>query len=285
MDVAFFNVVSECKILTLTNSTTFEKLKHSLNIWGKEMMKIKYDAYIISAFKNIHYEQLSKVYFTLKEVKNDNEIRSFLDRYFTTILDMKSKVPRATLIFEEFIQGITYFKRHDDASQPVYHRLMSCGNGSDSFRRLHQQCQEIMTRSGRNDIKTRIMTCYIERLIYDELFKEYSLKFNTEVVEQDNGHKHRLELTNQDFKTCFPNINIEIVLEYDQHLPIKITIIKHLHNMISSIETYEKSIRFDDFQQKRYSSDVVCFKETNGKNNIKYMKIQGFIQEMPWKKY
>ena len=73
---------------------------------------------------------------------------------------------------------------------------------------------------------------------------------------------------------------------YDQNLPIKITIIKHLHATISSKETYEKSIQFDkNFQQKRYGPDVVCLKETNGQNKIKYMKVQGFIQEMPWKKY
>jgi len=94
MEIAFFNVISECKILKLTDSIDLEKLKQSLNLWGKELMKDKDNEYIISAFKNIHYEQITKVYFFLKENQKDKDIRSFIDKYFNIILDMKSKVPR-----------------------------------------------------------------------------------------------------------------------------------------------------------------------------------------------
>jgi len=99
-----------------------------------------------------------------------------------------------------------------------------------------------------------IETCYLERQIFDELYREFEMSYDgTATPSQDEGHKHRLKLTKEDFKTCFPNIETIISIKYDQHMPVTITITKTRNGIFSSSETYTKTIIYDPFYgTKRY---------------------------------
>ena len=62
------------------------------------------------------------------------------------------------------------------AEEPIYHRLSSCGNGTDAFRKMNQQCVSTMDSHEKNVIKHKIEKCYIERLVFDKLFIFYELE-------------------------------------------------------------------------------------------------------------
>ena len=77
-------------------------------------------------------------------------------------------------MFEAFIQGITHFENKNYGirdAQPSYHRLFSCGPGDTPFRTTFQRCAVGMGRAERLDVRKRIETCYIERLIHDDIYR------------------------------------------------------------------------------------------------------------------
>ena len=95
------------------------------------------------------------------------------------------------------------------------------------------------------------------------------------VPSQDNGHLHRLELTRLDFKSCFPNITIEIDIEYDQNLPVLLTILKKNKNdKLISRETYSKNIIINiPFGSKEYDEIVECKRITH---KYTFTRLQSF---------
>ena len=275
MEDAFYHVVTEYKLLSLKRSTDFSKLKACLVKLEKELVKT--NDYTVTAFRDLHYEQMSKLVFFLRE-QTDGEMRGYHDRIFKNILKFSKKVPKGvTRVFDDFIKGITYFSDDITTSEPVYHRMSSCGRGNDAFRTTYQICTQTMDKQKRKDVKKRIETCYIERMIYDTLYKECGLD-----EEQDKGHKHRLEITKNDFKTCFPNTKIDIDIAYDQHLPVKLVITRTQPGNMVSTEEYVKSITFDNFYgMKVYDSYIDCYKKTK---SYAYFKNQSFDHRAEWKR-
>jgi hypothetical protein len=120
-----------------------------------------------------------------------------------------------------------------------------------------------------------IERCYIERLIYNELYIHESLHFpptGFQDNEQDPGHLFRIDLTKHDFESCFPNTKIIIEIEYIDNFPFKL-IINKIQNGVTTILTYTKSYIMTPNGNKIYEDAVECIKEVD---NIKYIKTSRF---------
>lgn len=236
-------------------------------------------------FSDLHYTEITRLAFTLRSLK-DPQIRSFYDRIFTNKLGLGRRVPKpVTRLFEQFIRGITYFQNQvsDEPYTVVYHRLEACGPGDDAYRRLHQQCTDDMPQQRRSEIRRKIETCYIERLIYDRIYKEITLHFpniGSETHEQDQAHRDRLEIVKADFKSCFWNLDIDVDIKFDMHMPYELTITRTIRGQFASSETYTKTISFDPiFGGKCFDNDVTAIRKTN---KYTYTRVQSFVTQPNW---
>ena len=131
-----------------------------------------------------------------------------------------------------------------------------------------------MDKIRKNEIKRNIEKCFMERLIYDIIYKENELVFDTQVVEQDEGHRHRMEETLKDFRSCFPNVDLNIHIDFDMHLPIRLSVTKSVNGRVIIREEYTKEIVVEPaFGGKKYSDFVQCIKVAN---NTKYVRVQTY---------
>lgn len=111
---------------------------------------------------------------------------------------------------------------------------------------------------------------YIERLIYDEIHKQYSSK--NESPTQDDGHIFRMKLTKDDFETCFPNIEIDVDVDHEDNFPVKLTIDRRHKNKKDSNTKliYKKYITLAPlFGVKVYQRTIDVEKQENGRIYIK----------------
>ena len=187
-----------------------------------------------------------------------------------------------TRIFELFIQGITYFANQKPSTKkPIYHRLASCGNGTESFRQMYHQCTDHMSSKTRSRVRRQIETCYIERLIYAEMYKHQTLFFPlllTNTEKQDAGHEYRLKLTHLDFKTCFPTVEISVELaDFIGKWPTTCIITRKKDGKTTQ-EKYVKLV--NNREVKSYGRFVDCTL-TSGNNKTKY-KVQSFDKVERW---
>jgi hypothetical protein len=223
-------------------------------------------------FIDEHYQMLLRIknelLFSLDiQTTHKPELIGFRDRIFLSNLKDIETVQirkRLTKTFNDFIKGITYFDNEAiySSNEPAYHRRGSCvakGNQND-------ECSGAST-----DVETsqHIEQCYIERLIYDKMW--------TEVLgsQQDERHLLWLSKTQNAYKTCFPNKNIEIELpEFPQHyrslnamnnshqqmlVPTQLIIRFYDDGNLTSTEIYTKDY---DNVLKEYMYPVDCVKTT-----------------------
>jgi hypothetical protein len=285
MEREFYNVVSETRRYEIL-PTNLDALKNGLRRWESILKKIHVE--IRDEFKNLYWSELSRIVFTLRDIK-DPTIRGSHDRIFKNLLGMEKRIPSAlTIIFGNFIKGITYFQNQNASGVeiPIYHRLYSCGTGDEAFRNTYQKCIPDMDKQDRIDVRTRIETCYIERLIYDDMYRHLVLFFpniGTEEQSQDRAHLDRLALTKEDFETCFPNLRITIQIEYDStHWPIELKIQRYIRDKLVSTEQYNRTILFSDiFSDKMYEEAVEATKTTS---EYTYFRIQRFAYRPSWKR-
>lgn len=276
---SFYDVVSNVRLLQLVTMKNgaphnMSSLKAALKDFEKYCNKIKSDTYIIYAFKDYHYEEMTRIVFYLR---SQPSLRSYHDRIFKNIFNFANHDPRnITHVFDEFIKGITYFEVENPTNEPVYHRLSACGDGTDAFRRLNNQCTSDLDRKAKNEIKSKIEKCYLERLIYDRLYQDTELTFDQPPV-QDQGHLKRLEETKKDFQSCFPHVDIDVHIEYDAHMPVKLVITKSVKNNPLIREEYTKRIVFGSAfgDNKMYDKTIDCYKEVIG-GNAQYVRTQRY---------
>ena len=256
-----------------------EKLQGALSRWEKSLHRA--DPTELPMFVDAHQSELQRIAMTLRKIANSN-IRGYHDRIFGKLLGMQKRLPsHLTTMFYRFVQGITYFQHQmpNDTIIPIYHRLFACGPGDDAFRRtLNQQ--------HRADVRARIETCYIERLIYDHMYRHLALHFpETGASEktQDAGHLFRLDLTKRDFETCFPNLRLEVDIRYDDMgWPIQLILQRFVRDRLVSTETHQRTIYFNPiFGTKSYEDAIDAMRQTD---RYAYFRVQRFAFRPAWRK-
>jgi hypothetical protein len=234
----------------------------------------------LETFIEKHYDELVKIKFVMTNIKNNSGIRSIHDKLFIKTLAFGKHTPLGiTRRFETFLKGITYFSKdfvEIGKDIPIYHRLASCG---PYVKTANFKCASDMQKNEIRKTKKRIETCYLERLVYDRLYRDQTLFF-PEKGNKDKAHEDWLKQTKDEFKTCFPNTNIEVLLEYDTQgkYPTKLIVTRYKNDKIANIQEYEKVLVYNDGWE--YDIDVKC---TLRKNNITKMKFQSFNKESKWK--
>lgn len=200
------------------------------------------------------------------------KLRSLHDKVFIKHLGMNKPAPlHVTKLFTSFIKGITYFKNEESDANPIYHRLYSCGPYANTYRQGNLVCVEGLSKKELMRRRSLIERCYIERLIYNELWKHETLFFPETGVqdpEQDPGHMFRLKLTKKDFETCFPNIKIDVSIQYENNFPFKLVIVRKQNENVVVL-TFTKSMSITSYGNKEYDEIVECKKEENGKTHLK----------------
>lgn len=231
--------------------------------------------------KDMYYDEL----LTAKQTMLSAKMRSWHDKVFKHF-EMEKRAPqRVTPLFENFVKGITYFEYQKNLvnSVPIYHRFYSCGDGTELYRNDHMICLKGIGRREQNRRKRLIETCYIERLIYDALYRHETLHFPATGIQdarQDDGHLFRLDLTRADYETCFKKCRIEVEVEYTDQLPMRLRVKRTKEGKETSMEEYMRSYKFDR-GSKIYDPVVECHKVVGDRQ---LMKLQTFHKEVNWQK-
>lgn len=241
----------------------------------------------------VHYDVLVKLKFGFKELgKHESFFIGAHDRIFKNVFGMTCTPQSLTKLFEEFIKGITYFRQQLDPRHtfPVYHRLHSCGPNNKDMDAPHRGanliCPGGLPRSERLRRKALTERCYLERLVYDALFKHYSLSHpergNAE-IEQDERHVERLRLVAQDYMTCFRNMRIKVNMRYESGYPTGLEVKRFKKDELVSTEVYVKTL--GDLQNKFavYEPGVYCKRVVHASGKV-FAKINLFDMEQDWKR-
>ena len=298
-ETLLFDAVREMKKLQFGIGSKIELAK-AMNSLTRELSRQSLD--IVNAFYSTHYDQVTQVLFEARDSsKQSPELRSAYDK-LSKKLNVGRHVPTpVTRLFERCIKGVTYFQEEIDPKlrlekrqslnqsnpTPVYHRLFSCGDGTTIYRENNLVCLKGISKKEKSRRRPMIENCYVERLIYDALYVHETLHFpakGTNAHSQNKTHLYRLDLTRDDFKTCFPGYTIDVDIEYNDGLPMTLTI-NRFHNEIPySTEVYRRSYSFDRHGFKEYDPFVQCTKtvyDKEGKQNT-YRKIQDFTKKARW---
>jgi hypothetical protein len=259
--------------------------------WYRQLQQDKRaNPHLVSFFIDDNIQELHHI----KSLLRSQNLATLHDQIFHGIFDWNRNGRRGcqiTRVFEQFIKGITYFSEQETGQEevPIYHRLFSCGPGDDPFRQTYLQCTSGMDKNRWSDVKKRIERCYIERLIYDQIFKDQTLHFpavGTEDPSQNDAHIARIRLTRDDFKSCFPRTEIRVELSYDNHsiYPIELAIIRSTTKKGAKEikEVYKKRIDKTVPNFHKYENVVECFKYVG--NKIDLLKAQAFRGETRWRK-
>lgn len=201
-----------------------------------------------------------------------NLIKTFKTSYDRIFIPMKynqiieSKI--VTDFFTQFVKGITYFKIEEQQLRlPIYHRNVSCGS-----KELTSEQQFIDTMFGPKKDKL-IERCYLERTIYNILY-------NKILDSQDFGHRFEYLNISRIYQNYYPNVYIDIEIEYliDTNYPLRIIINKldAISKVIIETQIYTKTI---DTITHIYENIIRCEKK-NSVNN--YVKLQTFDKEEDW---
>jgi hypothetical protein len=179
-------------------------------------------------------------------------------------------------VFTEFAKGVTYFRNeYDPDSDPkvdglVYHRDASCGPKSVTSKNKFGHLKTDMT-----DEKEVVYRCYLERLIYDELFIHYG-------TEQDYDHQTELLNMRRIFEELYPEHLIHINIGYDLTTNYPIQLFVHFttdskKQQFLYTEVYRKTV----YTNCNYGDTIDCERHdhTTGK---KYMKMQTFDHMFDW---
>lgn len=266
MQVALFaisNVVRAHRtgLAAMDESTLEPRLREFLRVSRNHTQQENewfYDEYydeISMIFKEaIHYWRISG---------RSPTLRSAIDSLRAQLPNEKRFTTGITHIFGLFIQGITYFAQEFHANAlPVYHRMTACGSANGAFQRTLLQCQGTTSHQDRQRTKQRIHTCYLERLIYDAIFKQWSLLFprwGTETeTRQDRGHRSWLQTTREDYNTCFPNSQLLVDIVFENRWPMVLTVTRCVKGKVTSRETYTRTLNAIAGNMVHYNPVVEC---------------------------
>lgn len=250
------------------SSITNNELKIFYDKLVKFLEKISFienNQILIQGFYDNKYNDLIKIKYFLIKLKNP-KARSLHDRIFTKTLKMGKHVPLGiTRIFENFVKGITYFSNETEYINkiPIYHRAASCGDSSADFIKKYLQCYPTNIPNDMKKKKEHIYKCYLERLIYDNMF-QHSFENNLNVyskekttIQQNEGHTFQLTERARNFNSCFAGIKIDIKIEYKNNFPIILYISFYDKNSnILKTEIFKKILLYDAYGNGYYSDNI-----------------------------
>lgn len=224
----------------------------------------------------------------LSNTTRDPQLRSYHDKIFKNRLEYDALRMRATEVFNEFLKGITFFEHEHDPDNPVpiiYHRSKSCGPRSltrEEYKST-RSCNIHDTNDELSRNKELIAKCYTERLIYDELFKQYALFFPTEWDQessQDERHRNMLEDSKRDYESCHPNTTLQVSIKYDtkSQLPLHLTIrkISKRHEQEIEKKEYIRIMNDNDaitHYNQMYTDIVLCKRQVKNAHTTLYKKM------------
>lgn len=166
-----------------------------------------------------------------------------------------------TRTFTELSKGITFFQSEQQQLRwPVYHRDVSCGT-----KHLATAQKFVKTKFG-PDMAQAISRCYIERLIYNEIFQN-------ELGYQDIPHKIELDDVARHYDKYFPHSNLKVKIRFFHHMPITVDVITN-----DIIEKYTKTLDVNG----NYNDIVFCEKQERFGDKNSYVKFQTFAAETQW---
>lgn len=255
------------------------------------LIKIAPDA-LKQQLVDIHSIELHKFKSSLKDIKYVHA-RPYYDHIFTKHLVLHPYLMSGvSRLLQEFIKGITYFKSQGELQTDViYHRMFSCGPNRDKgeFRAANHVCLKADAKEERKRRGQLIETCYIERLIFNELYKHDALHFpniGTEIHSQNAAHIERMKLTRDDFMTCFPKEDVSVSVEYRESVPTILVITRTKNGRVNSIERYVREYtKTYGYIQWIYDPFVECYRDVFASNgNVKHFhKYQHFYSPSKWK--
>ena len=251
---------------TLINDNHLKSIHSKLNIFLKNLKWIENNHILVQGFYDRNYDELTRIKFFLAKLKN-NESRSLHDKIFIKIFKMNKHVPLGiTRTFEEFIKGITYFSDEIEHihHSPIYHRAASCGTSSADFVKKYLRCFKNNIPEIIEQKQNHIYKCYIERLIYDDMFKHSFMRLptgngvlSTTSTEQNEGHQFQLTERAHNFNTCFLGIKVDIKLIYEDNFPTILYIYFRDNNgSIIKTEIFERILYFNIYKIGRYTKNV-----------------------------
>lgn len=266
------------KIMNNDLITFYKKLKSFMKL----LDLVKDNHILIHGFLDNKYDRLIQIkYFLLK--LNSKNARSLHDKIFTNIFKLGKHTPLGvTRVFGEFVKGITFFSDEieNKLNIPIYHRAASCGDSSEDFRKKYLRCYQEDEPFIIEQKRQHIYKCYIERLIFDDMFIHSFTHFQDNInlpIEQNKGHKFQLTERANNFNSCFLSIKIKIELKYKDNFPITL-IIYFLDNngKIIQTELFERILHYDVYGNGCYSENVYYTKKDNNNNDI-YTDVLEFI--------
>lgn len=265
---SFFETFSIMTEINIKDNNFLEKLNEEkkkqivkkTNEFIKIIKKLQPNNMLLQGLIDKNYTDLNKLRYILLGLKTSNA-RSCVDILFKNILHFDSNMPLGiTITFENFVKGITYFsdEKENKNQIPIYHRAASCGNKRKNFRDLISQ-----NYISEEEKKKHILKCYLERLIYDDMYKHLTLHFaknmNTQELIQNIGH-----LLNQNYYNHFLGEDIKIELLYDNLFPSILNVYYLKNNVLQRTERFLKSTYIDDYDNTQYSNNVYCTKIEGG---------------------
>lgn len=266
----FFIIYSDIKLNILKhnideniNENNLSDLYTKLNIFYEKLNEIKNNNILLQGFIDNNYGQIKEVKLFLINRKTD-KARSLHDKIFTEILKFNSYIPLGiSHVFEDFIKGITYFSDELENKKkiPIYHRAASCGNSSEDFKKKYLQCYNTNTPEEIEIKKRHIFKCYVERLIYDDMYRTLTLHFpttlNNQELKQNKGHLFQLNERAKNYNECFLGIKIAIEIDYDNNFPIILKINDIKDGKIIKREIFMKNTYIDEYGNTRYEDDIL----------------------------
>jgi hypothetical protein len=173
-----------------------------------------------------------------------------------------------TKVFTNFVKGITYFQIEEQTYRwPIYHRNVSCGTNA-----LTTEYKFKKTMFGPKKDKL-VERCFIERTIYNILYKKI-------LDSQNLGHLVEYSNITRIYQNYFPNVYIQIEIQYltNTYYPIRIIINKLdvISTVIIETQIYTKTCNPITFVY----DDIIRYEKEDINHN--YAKTQTFDNEEAW---
>ena len=201
---------------------------------------------------------------------NRNHMHKILYSFYNKIGIFKPKIYFnyiPTKVFDNFIKGISYFENENPTEKPAYHRQASCGSSIiESDIKFNSETSKQMVKK-----------CYIERLIYNELYEHF-------LHQQNISHIRELKRISMFYFTYFPDDNILIKIKYNKFFYPYQLIIKEKKKYGTILEVYTKDWKKEIVICQLMINILNNNLNLKNSNNKKfYSKINTFKEEALWK--